>query len=309
MFTGSQSDDYVRRYTAGPPRGLPADYEERTIKHQEQATKILFVGNSQTSWWAIPETVERLVNEGSNTLVRCYRSVKGGKGLSWHVDSSDAVERIANGEFDIVVLQGVYTEADQEAADSLSRAARDAGARTLMYASWPRLRHPLEVTEEIAERIENVAGRIGAKVVHVGRAWRTAREGLPGQRFYGADGAHAGALGSYLTACVFYAYLTGASPEGNAPATTLVGQVPIPERMARELASIAWRTVGRDNGRAGNAQIDAISAAWRQAPLSPAYSRSAYSSSRMISRFCVHLFSQAPHLVQASGLTFLVAQR
>ncbi|MGD2174833.1 MAG: hypothetical protein PVJ27_05475 [Candidatus Brocadiaceae bacterium] len=50
-------------------------------------------------------------------------------------------------------------------------------------------------------------------------------------------------FGSYLTACVFYAVLTGESPEGHPCEATLAGQVPIGEAEAAFLQRIVRETV------------------------------------------------------------------
>ena len=49
-------------------------------------------------------------------------------------------------------------------------------------------------------------------VAPVGRAWAEALRREPGLELWDGDGMHPSRLGSYLTACVFYAILTGRDP-------------------------------------------------------------------------------------------------
>ena len=59
------------------------------------------------------------------------------------------------------------------------------------------------------------------------------------------DGHHPELAGSYLSACVFYAVLTGQSPVGHPCTATQAGQAPVDPQTARFLQEVAWETVQR----------------------------------------------------------------
>ena len=68
--------------------------------------------------------------------------------------------------------------------------------------------------EPIQKEYTDLAETIGATILPVGPAWARALEQQPDIRLYHPDGTHPSNLGSYLTACVMFAVLTGKSPIG-----------------------------------------------------------------------------------------------
>lgn len=81
----------------------------------------------------------------------------------------------------------------------------------------------------------------GAQVVPVGTAWVNCVKAPMMPKLYTADKSHASVHGTYLTACVFYAKITGKSPEG-LPATLRWGKkklADIPVKTAKKLQKIA----------------------------------------------------------------------
>jgi hypothetical protein len=237
------ADPAVAQVLGERGEGLPADWDERPLEG-EGVRQALFIGNSHTVFWAIPDTVEALVNAGQEALkLRCSRSVQGGVGLGWHTTNTDLAERIRTGDYAYVVLQGLYEPEDSDGGRTLHAAAQEAGAQTLVYCTWPSDWQSPEEYEEFARLHADLAQELGATLVPVGRAWQAALEQQPELVLLNADGGHSGLLGSYLTACVFYGVLTGQSPEGHPRPATLVDQVPIPGETARFLERVAWQTL------------------------------------------------------------------
>ncbi len=62
-----------------------------------------------------------------------------------------------------------------------------------------------------------IAADAGATIAPVAQAWAAAAEADPGLGLHDVDGIHATPVGSYLTACVLLAVITGRSPRGSAP--------------------------------------------------------------------------------------------
>lgn len=113
--------------------------------------------------------------------------------------------------WDVVVLQDSSRAAledpggAQECFRSLHREIRGAGARTVLFQIWPPKGRSGAVS------IESGA-ELGAVVAPVGAAWSRFSGAAPDLDLYAPDGKHAGPLGAYLTACVFYRVLLGENP-------------------------------------------------------------------------------------------------
>jgi len=216
----------------------------RDVAGDCRPVKILFVGHSYTAWWALPETVAALVNSGQSEIhVTTERAFRGGAGLEYFVNQTDTLERIRNGGFDYVVQGSPGTP---EATAAFHQAVRDAGARAMIYCLWVgREAEPAEQEPRTREQLE-LARQTGAVFVPVGPAWQTARERRPDLELHNVhDGHHPELAGSYLSACVFYAVLTGRSPVGHPCTATQAGQAPVDPQTARFLQEVAWETVRR----------------------------------------------------------------
>ncbi len=68
-------------------------------------------------------------------------------------------------------------------------------------------------------------------------AWDAASATCERGELYASDGNHASSDGSYLNACVFYALITGESPEANSD------RLEDSSSIARQLELAAWKAV------------------------------------------------------------------
>ncbi len=199
-----------------------------------EPTKVMFVGNSHTFFWNIPGTVRSMVHLGDPEVwIETARVVSGGKTLAWHWNHGAREEIIASSP-DVLVLQAADPNRAVESVGRFARLADDAGAKLLLYCTW---------SEAIIAANEQAARAHRATLVPVGHAWQLARAKHPDLRLIGPDGVHAGLHGSYLTACVFYAALTGQSPEGHPYPSTLGTEVSVDAESAKRLQSVAWQAV------------------------------------------------------------------
>jgi hypothetical protein len=97
----------------------------------------------------------------------------------------------------------------------------------------------------LADAYANVARELDAILAPVGLAWQRVQRLIPGLDLYHPDGRHANPIGSYLTACVFYAMVFNASPQG-LPGDILVEdkvRLDLDKGTARCLQKIAFDTV------------------------------------------------------------------
>jgi len=191
------------------------------FSQQIDQKKILFVGNSYTYFWNLPHTVDLLAASQSIDLTT-EQSTAGGANWSEHWHGKKALksrEKIAQGGYDIVVLQN-HSMSTINRPDSLmhygklfDEIIKKSGAQTYLYMTWAREWNPY-MMKTIKEKYIELAERINARIVPVGLAWQRAKELRPDFPIYFPDGSHQSALGTYLTACVFYGVITGKSPVG-----------------------------------------------------------------------------------------------
>jgi len=219
---------------------------------QQDVKKILFIGNSLHFFWALPETVEAMVNTGQNEIrIESHRSLYGGKDLKFHYDQSDAVGRIRTGNFDYVALQEGPNdpvgdrEQTFEYATKFDKVIRASGGKTLLFMRWASLGESAERQNQIIDRDVALAEKLGAVLVPIGAAWQQALREKPELVLHNPDGGHPGLQGAYLNACVYYAVLTGQSPVGYCKPAVLGQEVRIDRDTALFLERVAWETVER----------------------------------------------------------------
>ena len=197
--------------------------------------RLLFIGNSLSFFWALTENLEVLLNGGQDEIyVKCEGCFAGGKGLEYHYEKSNALQRIRAGRFDYVVLQSLSPDKLVEYIEKFNLVIRESGAQTLLYCTWePAM---LKGYTEAAEKFK-------LKLAPVGQAWAAAAKERTGLQLIGADGLHPGLLGAYLTACVFYSVLTGETPEGHIAPCLPLQELQIEPNTAQFLQHVAWQTV------------------------------------------------------------------
>lgn len=191
-----------------------------SLSGQETTPKsILFVGNSYTYFWNLPQTVAAFINDEEITT---RQSTAGGASLGHHWRSErdlKSVAKIKDGKYQAVILQDHSMRAIDH-PDSLvyfgkkfSDLIKAQSGQTYLYMTWAREWDPY-MQDKITKEFTSLAGKINARIVPVGLAWERARELRPGFALYDDDQSHPSALGTYLSACVFYTVLTGKTPVG-----------------------------------------------------------------------------------------------
>ncbi|GAB5551772.1 MAG: hypothetical protein Sapg2KO_13630 [Saprospiraceae bacterium] len=193
-----------------------------SLSAQSKVSKdILFVGNSYTYFWNLPQVVAQMAVE-RDIAITTRQSTSGGTNLGQHYRGAKAlksVELIQSGDFNIVVLQD-HSRRAIDAPDSLmyygallGEMVKKSGAQPYVYLTWARQWDP-SMQDPITKEYMALAKKINAKVVPVGLAWEKAREINPHFPLYDQDQSHPSSLGTYLSACVFFAVMTDQSPVG-----------------------------------------------------------------------------------------------
>jgi hypothetical protein len=187
----------------------------------EPPKNILFVGNSYTYFWNLPQTVDLMI-ESQSMEMKAEQSTAGGASLGHHWRGErelNSIELIKKGKYDAVVLQD-HSRRAIDHPDSLmyfgelfGNLIKENNAQIYLYMTWAREWDPY-MQDNINANYIKLAEKINARIVPVGPAWERARTLRPNFPLYDDDESHPSALGTYLTACVFYAVLTGKSPIG-----------------------------------------------------------------------------------------------
>lgn len=184
---------------------------------------VLFVGNSLTYVNNLPGILEAMADSGGEPLLETRMVAKPDYSLEDQWNDGDARTAIANGGWNVVVLQqgpssletsrAVLIEYGRRFADAI----RQVGARPALYQVWPTSDRATDFARA------NESYRLAADTVHgvlfpVGEAWLAAQRIDPSIPLYAFDGLHPSAEGSYLAALVIYATLYARTPIG-LPAT------------------------------------------------------------------------------------------
>jgi len=217
--------------------------------------RVLFLGNGLTSGHDMPTALTRMSRIGKQKIKASVRAV-GGYNLENHftdiqsrTNISHTVRDITNPTnrltWHVVILQEqsqIPVSAWQRmlsSAQKLDGAIKAAKTQTALFMPQSRA-DPFFTQSEFLDRAEGgynfVAQQIKCPVVPVGRAWQILEARHPSIQLRERDGFHPSPHGAYLTACMFYAYLTWQSPLGLSNG----GLFQVNEQEAMILQRIAW---------------------------------------------------------------------
>ena len=217
------------------PRGAGMA-EDRT---GEKVLNVIFVGNSYTIYNDLPGMVARLLEaDGVDLHTGSYLMLGSTLMEHWLHNLGQASKReeamqrgerfgawlgrfdrlLADGPWDYAVFQGNsgdtlmnwgFAEAATLWCDKLRNESPE--TKAVFFMTWAR-RHRPGQQATITNGYRSVARVNQALIAPAGEAWRAALDARPGLVLHAADKSHPTAAGTYLTACVFYATLTGKSP-------------------------------------------------------------------------------------------------
>lgn len=227
------------------------------IPERQPSTRALFVGNSFTFWrgglWRQLEALSEGCAPPLGYTADCV--VRGGAPLEMMWRRSRAPSRIADGGWDVVVLQEDIPETTvasfRQYAAKFVGAARKVGARPILFMAWAYDRLDWISFDEILAAHRDVAAELKVEVAPVGLAWRNAQAGRPDLDMYSRDREHPSAAGSYLALMVIESTISGLPPVAHDPDEV---RLPGLERLEREdatfLQGVAARTIAEWRGGA-----------------------------------------------------------
>jgi hypothetical protein len=154
----------------------------------------------------LPAQVTRLAAVSGRTLES--RTVAyGGFNLEDHWTMGDAREALAEGDFDVLVMQQGPSALPESQADlrlwtqRWGDEARAVGTRLALLTVWPESWRRSALSDVILS-YRNAAEAAGADSYPAGAAWLYAWQCQPNLLLYSRDGFHPSALGTYAAALV-----------------------------------------------------------------------------------------------------------
>lgn len=218
------------------PFATACTQEEWTkVWDQKPGVRVLFVGNSHTYTHDLPGLIRGLVENttGSKPFISC-QSTPGGYTLERHWTEGQVISLLQQAQWDYVVLQEQSQRPSFSAAQrqremdpyvkELKQEIEAAKATPLLFMTWGYrdgdIRNKPEDTywkmqQRIQQGYQELGNQFSLQVVPVGLAWEKALRSNQSLELWDPDGVHPGLKGSYLAACVFYAYLYQQSPVNN----------------------------------------------------------------------------------------------
>lgn len=182
------------------------------------APRVLFVGNSLTAANDLPAMVADLGAGVGKPLVVEMRA-PGGYALEDHWNLTDVRDRIAQGNFDWVVLQQGPSSLPDSGADlhewalTFAAAIRAAGAHPALLTVWPEW-YRRGVFDSVIGNYRRAARDSSSLLIPAGAVWKLALARQPRLPLYGPDGFHPSRLGTYAAAVTTVARLLRRSPIG-----------------------------------------------------------------------------------------------
>lgn len=192
----------------------------------DDATAVLFIGNSQTDANDLPGMFEAFAESGGFP-VDVAASARGDARLRDHDHPGRSKTMLRQGGWDYMVLQEASPVAANGAhrATAMSPAVTNLAREARLYGTEPVLMLPWAwddgdrsagfasyrtMQTAVTEGSRLVAEDVGLAIAPVGEAWALARDA--GAALYQPDGHHPDVAGTYLAAAVIYATLFEADP-------------------------------------------------------------------------------------------------
>lgn len=202
--------------------------------------RVLFLGNSLTYVNDLPAMV-RAIGAADGITVQTKTMAHPNWGLEDHWEQGDAVQEVASGKWDVVVMQQGPSAAPASRLDLLTWAtkfgtvAAGSGTCVAMYMVWPDASRMVDF-DAVYAHYREAADTVGGQFLPAGDAWTRAWHTTPSLALYGADGFHPSPMGTYLAALVVYGGVTGRPVVGN---TASISGVAITQTTRGELQNAA----------------------------------------------------------------------
>jgi hypothetical protein len=202
-----------------------------TIAQVNKKLRVLFLGNSYTSAYNIPQLVANIASSMNDTLVFDYNT-PGGCTFQQHWNNTTSINKIKQGNWDFLVLQEqsqipAFPD-DFVAANSAPFAKKldslftlfNPCAQTVFYMTWGRKNGDASncafwppmctyqgMDSMLYKSYMQFASNNKAIVAPVGAVWKKVRQQYPAINLYETDGSHPNNVGSFVAASTIYTTL------------------------------------------------------------------------------------------------------
>ena len=222
---------------------------------KSDSLSILFIGNSFTHMNDMPSIFSKIaVSKGK--AIHVEKNTQAGASFRVHTTRMDMFDKINSRKWDYIVLQGYSRELShpKEYIDTATipyinqiiDTIRNNNACTNLYFynTWGYKkgfaeREDINTYEKMQDSIINgykyISDFYNIPIVPVGMVWRKVINTHPELNLYVEDEAHPNRLGSYLSACTFYAAVFDESPEGALTSTISTDNADIIQKAAADV--------------------------------------------------------------------------
>lgn len=193
----------------------------------QKQEKILFVGNSFTFYWNLPNQLEKMALE-QNLSWDVSQTTAGGATLRDHWQGNKGLktkEILSQGTYDRVIFQDQstypvkYSDTTQRYFSKLKELLPPQ-TQVYLYATWIYPNFPVEGAQTesskvIQSNLSAIANQYSeVEIIPVGSAFDLFSSEYPEINLLTDDAKHPSHNGTYLAACVFFAALSGQSSKG-----------------------------------------------------------------------------------------------
>lgn len=188
-----------------------------SVAAQQDTTRVLFVGNSFTYFYNLPQVVAAMALS-QDRVIETRQSTVGGSNLEQHWKSEKGTTTramIDNGDWDYVVfnnhsLSAIETpESFMEYGKKFADLVRQRGAEPVFMMTWAYKSNPLMQTE-ITRMHKQLSEETNSDYVPAGPLFAAVRKWRPDLNLF-SDDKHPSSNGTYLLGLAFYKYFTGKS--------------------------------------------------------------------------------------------------
>ena len=226
-------------------------------EEEKKSYDVLFIGNSFTFYNSLDVLTEKIATDIGIDM-KCKAITMGSHTLLEDADENDSLGRkidadLKNHQYTDIVLQDKsnypynhYSEF-REGVEKMSKKISDTQehAKTYLYETWgynsENLTEPIPTMEDTIRYNSKLVGkRYGLTVVYVGQAFTYIYENHPELNLYHQDNKHPSYLGSYLSALIHVATITGkhvnnVKYQGEYGVTNEYGQVTFVSEVTRDI--------------------------------------------------------------------------
>ena len=188
-----------------------------TSSAQTDTARILFVGNSFTYFFNLPQVVSAMALSQDTVLIT-RQSTVGGSNLEQHWKGEKGTKTRAlleEGDWDYVVfnnhsLSAIETpESFMTYGKKFADLVREKGAEPIFMMTWAYESNPL-MQPKITEMYQKLAAETNSNYVPAGPIFAEARKWRPDLSLF-FDDKHPSSNGTYLLGLTFYKFFTGKS--------------------------------------------------------------------------------------------------